>query len=429
VPPAVQTAVAALEQTAHTWRHWAANIQWEGPYRQSIVRSAITLKQLIYEPTGAVVAAGTTSLPEDIGGVRNWDYRYTWFRDASFTLNALYSLGCRREAHRWAKWMLEAVVQHGLPLRVLYSIDGAIDLPEGKVPDVEGYRGSRPVRVGNGAETQFQLDIYGELMDCLSICEIMGDETMRRYWPQLRELANFICDHWREPDSGIWEVRDKPRHFVYSKAMAWVGLDRALRLQRHLGADGEIERWAREAQALRDEVMQQGLSVDGSYFTRAYGETALDASLLQLSISGFIEGADPMAVGTIEAVSQALAPRNAQIPGLLLRYPADAGDGLPGEEGAFTLCSFWLVEALALAGRRSEAEELFERLLGLQGVLGLYAEEIDPASGAQLGNFPQAFTHIGLINAALRLRQRSAKGHPDAKAHATLPIDQEGSRA
>lgn len=425
-PPTAQAAMPALEQTAQAWRRWAVTIVWEGAYRDSVVRSAITLKQLIYEPSGAVVAAPTSSLPEAIGGERNWDYRYTWFRDASFTLNALYSLGCRREAHRWAKWMLETLKRHGLPLRVLYRVDGSTDLSESEVPGVEGYRGSKPVRIGNGAEAQFQLDIYGELLDCLTLCEIMGDQAMREYWPQLRELANFTCDHWREADSGIWEVRDQPRHFVYSKAMAWVGLDRALRLQRELKTDGEVERWRQEAQALREQILDKGVAPQG-YFTRAYGEAAMDASLLLLAVSGFIEGDDPRALRTLEAVREQLTPGHSRVPGLLLRYPHDTGDGLPGGEGAFALCSFWLVEALALAGRRAEAEALFEHLLSLQGPLGLYAEEIDSQSGAQLGNFPQAFTHIGLINAALRLRRRSAKGHADAKAHAAPAGDQGGS--
>lgn len=402
VPTPTAEAVARVRRTIDAWRAWTAGIEWEGPYRDEVIRSAITIKLLIYEPTGAVVAAGTTSLPEDIGGVRNWDYRYTWFRDASLSLNALYALGCRREAHRWADWMQQIVMERGLPLRVLYRVDGGPIQPEEEIPGIEGYRGSVPVRVGNAAETQLQLDLYGEVLSCVFICDSMGDAVMHRHWQHLKMLADFIASHWREADSGIWEVRDHRRHFVNSKAMAWLGLQRAIWFRDRHDLEGDRALWQREAQALRDEVLRCGLSSDGRHFTRAYGDPALDASLLRIATDGFMAGDSQLFRRTVAAIEEQLSP-DSRFEGLLLRYRHEAGDGLPGAEGAFTICSFWLVEALVLAGRREKAQAVFEQLLALQGDLGLYGEEIDPATGHHLGNFPQAFTHIGLINAALRL--------------------------
>ncbi len=353
---------------------------------------------------------GRRSLPEEIGGVRNWDYRYTWLRDASFTLNALYQLGCTREARRYAQWMCAATAAQGLPLRVLYGIDAPTEFPEKTVDHADGYRGSRPVRIGNGAEAQFQLDSYGELLDCLAICEIMGDDVMREEWPWFRSMVDFVAAHWREPDSGIWEVRDRPRHFVHSKAMGWVALQRGSEIARMRGLDGDFETWRNEADLLRAEILDQGVLPDRDCFGRAYGESNVDASLLMLPLVGFIDAPHPTMQATIDEIVGQLSPGDACAQGLLYRYHHEAGDGLPGGEGAFTICSFWLVEALALAGRRDEAEKIFAGLIELQGDLGLFAEEIDPPSGTQLGNFPQAFTHIGLINAALRLFGETAKG-------------------
>jgi GH15 family glucan-1,4-alpha-glucosidase len=346
-------------------------------------------------------------MPEHIGGVRNWDYRYTWLRDASFTLNALYALGCTDEARAYARWMCETTAAHGLPLRVLYGIDGSAEFPEEELTELDGYRGSRPVRVGNGAESQLQLDSYGELLDCLSICESVGDDVMRAEWPHFRRLVEFAADNWHRPDSGIWEVRSEARHFVHSKAMAWVALDRGCTLVERYGLHGDLDRWRREADTLRREILERGV-VQGR-FRRAYDDDDLDASLLMLSITGFVAGDDPLMLATIDAVREQLHPPASAFQALLLRYPEHAGDGLTGGEGAFLLCSFWLVEALALAGRHDEAVDVFDELSERAGRVGLFAEELDWTSGEQLGNTPQAFTHIGLINAALRLQNSSLR--------------------
>jgi hypothetical protein len=410
-----------IDATVGRWREWTSGIRYAGRWREAVLRSAITLKMLTYEPTGAVVAAATTSLPEEIGGVRNWDYRYTWLRDAGFTLNVLYLLGCTDEARAYAGWLCRSTAAHGLPLRVMYGIDGRTELPEEELGHLDGYRGSRPVRVGNAAEHQLQLDSYGELLDCLVICEVLGEEAMRREWPHFRRLVNFVADNWREPDSGIWEVRSRPRDFVHSKAMAWVALDRGCRLADTYGLEGELEWWRREASALRAEILDRGV-IEGR-FRRAYDDDTVDASLLMLPGVGFIDGEDPIAVATLRAVRGQLTPPGAVNDALLWRYPSSAGDGLAGHEGAFGIASFWLVEALALAGEHREAASACDALVAMAGATGLYAEEFDPATGAHLGNIPQAFTHIGLLNAVLRLEDRSLRadgqGVTGASAEAT----------
>lgn len=392
-----------IDATIAAWRAWSASLQWSGRYRQAVVRSAITLKLLIHEPTGAVVAAGTTSLPEAIGGERNWDYRYTWFRDAGMTLSALFHLGCRQEAHRWAEWMQQTMLRHGMPLRVLYDVEGGFPQEEQSIPGISGYRDSRPVRVGNAAETQFQLDIYGELLECVYICDSMADDAMQAHWPHLRSAADFIATHWREPGQGIWEMRSTPCHYVHSKVMAWVGLQRALWLQRRHDLTGDSKRWIRESERIRQEVVSLGVSRNGRHFVQAYGEERLDASLLLLTRNGFVDGYNEVFANTVSLIRQTLGADEQHT--LIRRYQAGTRDGLAGGEGAFIICSFWLVEALVQTGRMEEAEALFERLLDLQGEHGLYAEEIDPHNGEQLGNFPQAYSHVGLINAALWLRK------------------------
>lgn len=391
-----------VEDTANAWQTWVAAIEWQGPYREAVIRSAITLKLLIYEPTGAVVAAGTTSLPETMGGARNWDYRFTWFRDAGLVLDVFNSLGCTREAHRWAEWMQNTITVHGTPLQVLYAVDGATPPAEKILRQLEGYRRSAPVRIGNAADGQFQLDIYGELLECVFICDGMDDAAMREHWDHLRQAADFIAAQWRQPDHGIWEVRSEPQHFVHSKVTAWAGLQRALWLQSRHQLSGDGETWRNEAAAIKAEVMARGVTADGERFKRAYDDPGVDASLLLLGRYGFVEKHDSRFENTINTIRNELGVGAAKR-GLLRRYSGD--DGLSGEEGAFAICSFWLVEALARDGRTAEAQAIFQQLLLLQGRCGLYAEKIDPITGAHLGNTPQAFSHVGLINAAIALKE------------------------
>ena len=394
-----------IARTMTAWQDWVSAIQWEGPYRETVIRSAITLKLLIYEPTGAVVAAGTAGLPEDIGGVRNWDYRFTWFRDAGLVLDALLSLGCEREAHRWAEWMQNVIARYGTPVQVFYTVDGGLSPSEQLQQHVDGYRQSRPVRTGNAADKQFQLDVYGELLECVFICDTMQDDDMRQHWDHLRTAADFIAGHWQEPDCGIWEVRSTPQHFVHSKVAAWTGLHRALWLQVRHDLEGNHDHWRQQADAIRAEVLQRGVSRDGTRFTRSYEDPGVDASLLLLARFGFVDGDDRRFQNTVDAIRKGLGVGDPS-DGLLRRYARTSDDGLPGEEGAFLVCSFWLVDALVRGGRRSEAELIFSRLLSLQGKCGLYAEEISSWTREQLGNVPQAFSHVGLINAALALLDR-----------------------
>jgi hypothetical protein len=399
LPLPLESVPARIEATLDAWRDWCAALKCPAAYRGAVVRSAIVLKLLIYAPSGAVVAAGTTSLPEHLGGERNWDYRYTWFRDAGMTLGALFGLGCRDEAHHWAQWMQQTIEQHGTPLAVLYGVRGDAPPPERCIDGVDGYRGSRPVRVGNAADGQFQLDIYGELLECVCICDSMADDAMRSHWPHMRAAADFIAARWQEPDQSIWEMRSAPRHYLHSKVMAWAGLQRALWLMRRHGLEGDEDNWVRQAEALRQTVLRRGISADGSHFIRAFDDERLDASLLLLARVGFIEGKDARFVNTVDAIREQLSEDG----GALRRYPAEIQDGLEGKEGAFFICSFWLVEALVQTGRCKEAAELYEQLLARKGDHGLFAEEFDPRSGEHLGNVPQAFSHVGLVNAALSL--------------------------
>lgn len=407
-----------LERTIRFWRNWARRMTYSGPHRDLVARSALTLKLLTYSPSGAIVAAPTTSLPEAIGGGRNWDYRYTWLRDATLTLDALYGLGYDEEAERFVDWIAAVAAREpAADLRVMYRVDGSSDLEETTLDHLEGYRGSRPVRVGNGAATQRQLDVFGEALHCLHFCRTHPYARDRGAWEVFAALADRVASEWWNPDSGIWEMRSAPRQFVHSKAMCWVALDRAYRAGCELGLQAHCERWQVTADEIRAEVLRRGYDEEVGAFVQAFGEPEPDASVLLLPLVGFVDAADPRMVSTVRWLRRTL-----ERSGLLQRY-RQIDDGVGGPEGAFAACSFWLVRCLARMGERGEAGRLFERLLTYASPLGLYAEEIDPATGELLGNFPQAFTHIGLISAALDLY--GSRREQDIKAPAARREEQE----
>ncbi|MFI2639458.1 glycoside hydrolase family 15 protein [Streptomyces sp. NPDC018610] len=395
----------ALEHSVTDWRAWAARCRYTGPHRDVVVRSLITLKALTYAPTGGIVAAPTTSLPEELGGVRNWDYRYCWLRDSTLTLGALLSAGYQEEAEAWRNWLLRAVAGDPADLQIMYGLAGERRLPEYELPWLSGFAGSAPVRVGNDAVLQRQLDVYGEVMDTLSLARRSGLSAKPHIWSMQRALLDFLSEAWREPDEGLWEVRGGRRHFVHSKVMVWVAADRAVRtLEEDPGLRGDLDGWRRLREAVHREVCEKGYDPRRNTFTQSYGSRELDAALLLIPRVGFLPPDDPRVTGTVEAVRAELGEG-----GLVRRYSADAGavDGLPGGEGTFLVCSFWLADALHMTGRTKEAEALFERLVGLANDVGLLSEEylVDDGSGSgrQLGNFPQAFSHIGLVNTALAL--------------------------
>ncbi|WP_457033631.1 glycoside hydrolase family 15 protein [Kitasatospora sp. P5_F3] len=402
--PAAPDTEAMLAGTVEFWRDWVAQCTYQGPYREPVVRSLITLKALTYAPTGGIVAAPTTSLPEDIGGERNWDYRYTWLRDAAITLSSLLRTGYREEARAWREWLLRAVAGDPENLQIMYGIAGERELTESELDWLPGYEGSQPVRVGNGAAGQLQLDVYGEVVEALHLAHMTGlTRNDHAHLLQLK-LITYLEQHWREPDEGIWEVRGPRRHFVHSKVMAWVAVDRTIKLIEQTPAEGPLERW----KALRDEihrdVCEKGYDADRNTFTQYYGGQELDASLLLIPQVGFLPPDDKRVIGTIEAIQRELSTED----GFVLRYPThdDEGnnvDGLSGHEGAFLACSFWLADDLAMIGRVAEARELFEKLLSLRNDVGLLAEEWDSRAQRQVGNFPQAFSHVPLIDTALRL--------------------------
>ncbi|MDJ1641983.1 MULTISPECIES: glycoside hydrolase family 15 protein [Streptomyces] len=407
-PPALPEPENSLEATENFWREWVEQCTYHGPYREAVVRSLITLKALTYAPTGGIVAAPTTSLPEEIGGVRNWDYRYTWLRDAAITLSSLLRTGYREEARAWREWLLRAVAGDPENLQIMYGIAGERELGEAELDWLPGYENSTPVRVGNGAANQLQLDVYGEVTEALHLAHMTG-LTRNDYAMGLQlKLIEYLEKHWEEPDEGIWEVRGPRRHFVHSKVMAWVAVDRTIKLVESGDVDGPLERWYELRDDIHRDVCERGYDKERNTFTQSYGSKELDASLLLIPQMGFLPPDDKRVIGTIEAIQRELSTED----GFILRYPTegeDAGvDGLEGDEGAFLACSFWMADDLAMIGRVDEARQLFEKLLSLRNDLGLLAEEWDSNLQRQVGNFPQAFSHVPLIDTALRLTASGA---------------------
>ncbi|MDV9177997.1 glycoside hydrolase family 15 protein [Streptomyces sp. W16] len=400
--PALVDPYKSLRTSVADWEHWAARCRYDGPYRDAVVRSLITLKALTYRPTGGIVAAATTSLPEEMGGVRNWDYRYCWLRDSSLTLGALVTAGYHKEAEAWRDWLLRAVAGDPADLQIMYGVAGERRLPEFELPHLSGFGGSAPVRIGNGAVNQLQLDVYGEVMDSLWLARRAGLSPKPHMWSLQSVLLEWLRAQWQQPDEGLWEVRGGRRHFVHSKVMVWVAADRAVRtLEEYADLPGDLSGWRELRDAVHKDVCEKGFDPVRNTFTQYYGSQELDAALLLIPRFGFLPPDDPRVVGTVDAVQAALGHD-----GFVRRYDTAADtpvDGLPGDEGTFLACSFWLVDALHLTGRTKEARVLFERLVGLANDVGLLAEEYDPVAGRQLGNFPQAFSHIGLVNTALAL--------------------------
>jgi GH15 family glucan-1,4-alpha-glucosidase len=401
-PPAHADVGKGIAATERWWREWAGQCCYEGEYRDAVVRSLITLKAMSYEPSGGIVAAPTTSLPEQLGGVRNWDYRFCWIRDATFTLLALLDAGYEAEAVAWREWLLRAVAGRPEQMQLMYGVEGERRLIEYELGWLPGYAGSRPVRVGNAASEQFQLDVYGELMDALHQARTHGIAPDESAWDVQRVLLEFLEGHWRDPDEGIWEVRGQRRHFVHSKVMAWAAVDRAVHGVEEFGLDGPVDDWKRLREEIFDEVCTRGFDTRRGTFTQYYGSRQLDAALLLLPAVGFLPAKDKRTVGTVAAIESDLC-RDGFVQRYTMTKRTERLDGLPPGEGAFLPCSFWLADAYLLSGRRDDGRALFERLLGLRNDLGLLSEEYDVDAGRLVGNFPQALTHLGLVNTALDL--------------------------
>ena len=394
-------AQAALDETEAFWRAWAAHCRYEGPWMEAVLRSHITLKALTFAPTGGIVAAPTTSLPEKIGGPRNWDYRYCWLRDATFTLMSLMEAGYYEEAGAWRDWLLRAVAGSPSQIQIMYGLAGERRLTEWEISWLPGYQGSRPVRIGNAAHGQLQLDVFGEVIDALYQGRHGGLPASEAGWALVRALTGQVEAIWQEPDKGIWEVRGSRRHFTHSKVMAWVTLDRAIRGAEEFQLEGPLDRWRTVRKQMHEDICRKGFDPELGTFVQSYGGKALDASLLLMPLVGFLPADDDRIRGTVQAIE-----RNLMVDGLVLRYRTDeALDGLPEGEGAFLACSFWFADNLVLQGRQAKARALFERLLELRNDVGLLAEEYDPRARRQLGNFPQAFSHVALANTARNLTQ------------------------
>jgi GH15 family glucan-1,4-alpha-glucosidase len=390
-----------LQVTEEFWLEWTQRSPVNGPYSEAVQRSLITLKALTYAPTGGIVAAVTTSLPEQLGGPRNWDYRYCWLRDATLTLQALLAAGYTEEAAAWRDWLLRAVAGDPADLQIMYGIHGERRLPEMQLPWLAGYENSKPVRIGNAAADQLQLDVWGEVLDCLSLTRNSLLRHTDEAWDVQIALMEYLEGAWDQPDNGLWEMRGPRRHFTHSKVMAWVAADRMVKGVRESGLPGPADRWEVLRDTIHDEVMTKGFDVERNTFTQSYGRPELDASLLLIPRVGFLPADHPRVIGTIDAIQRELSRD-----GFLLRYqPEHSDDGLPGDEGVFLACSFWMVEALLGAGRQSEAKDLFERLLALRNDVGLLSEEFHVGDGRHLGNTPQAFSHFALVLSALELEE------------------------
>ncbi|WP_295126685.1 glycoside hydrolase family 15 protein [uncultured Leifsonia sp.] len=396
--PGVASPDEALAQTEAYWTRWSGQSTAFGKHRDAIQRSLITLKALTYAPTGGIVAAPTTSLPEEIGGTRNWDYRYTWLRDATLALQSLLTAGYTDEAIAWRKWLVRAIAGDPAELRIMYGLDGRRRLPEEELGWLGGFAESGPVRIGNAAAQQHQLDVWGEVLDGLALTRATIGPTDDA-WDLQRELIAHLETIWREPDNGLWEMRGPRRHFTHSKLMAWVAFDRMVQGVRRFGLPGPVTRWERVRSKIRQDILANGFDTSRNTFVQSYGSSSLDASLLLIPRVGFLPHDDPRVVGTVDAIQKELTED-----GLVLRYrPESSDDGLPGAEGVFVACSFWMVDALLGIGRRNEAEELFTHLLGLRNEVGLLSEEWDPHRSRQLGNMPQAYSHFALVRSAFHL--------------------------
>jgi GH15 family glucan-1,4-alpha-glucosidase len=419
-PQAVDGYTARAE-TEEWWRLWSCRCVAAGPYTEAVTRSLITLKALTYAPTGGIVAAATTSLPEQIGGVRNWDYRYCWLRDATFTLYALLNAGYHDEARAWREWLLRAVAGDPATTQIMYGIAGERRLTEIELPWLPGYEGSKPVRIGNGASGQFQLDVYGEVLGVMWLSRKSGLQPEEAGWKLERALVNFVESAWQQPDEGLWEVRGPRRHFTHSKVMAWMAVDRAITSAEQFHLDGPLDRWRQLRQTIHSEVCARGFDPQLNSFVQYYGGQQLDASLLLIPLIGFLPPTDPRVAGTVAAIQKHLCHD-----GFVARYDTSSNvDHLPPGEGAFLACTFWLADNLILLGRLDEGRALFERLLALRNDVGLLAEEYDPQQKRQVGNFPQAFSHVGLVNTARNLARSTAgaREHPQGGRPASHPAN------
>jgi GH15 family glucan-1,4-alpha-glucosidase len=398
-PPVPLDPLAACESTIAWWQDWASRSTYRGEWPEMVQRSLITLKALTYAPTGGMVAAPTTSLPEQPGGPRNWDYRFCWLRDATFTLYALLVAGYEEEAKAWREWLLRAAAGRPQDLQIMYGVAGERRLSEATLAWLPGYGDAKPVRIGNAAAAQYQLDVYGEVMDALHLCRRTGLHPSAHAWALQKVLLDFLESDWERPDRGIWEIRGAPRQFTHSKVMAWVAFDRAVKAVEQFGLEGPVERWRNRCRSVREEVLARGYSTKKKSFVQYYDGETLDASLLMMPLVGFLPAQDERMVSTIDAIRRELTAD-----GLVRRYQSDTElDGLPAGEGLFLPCSFWLVDNLAMLGRRDEARTLFERLIGLCNDVGLLSEEYDPGGARLLGNFPQALSHVALLNSAYNL--------------------------